>query len=198
MDGPPEASRTRSDEDRETADERRPADERDQTPDRDRRVEALEARLADAESRLDDLAAATQALRGYVGGVRAVNREVERRADAALAAVERLDGPKRERPVGGQRPQGEPAESGTSQSPDVGASAGESSHAEATSAEVAAAVATDDRPDCDPRIDRDDDPYPDRETRSDPDDTRHDRAPRTDPDPDAHPDGLAARLWDAL
>ncbi|MFB6219644.1 MAG: hypothetical protein ABEH77_10815 [Halobacteriaceae archaeon] len=49
------------------------------------RTEALAERVADLE-------AAVEALRGYVGEVRAVNREVERRADAAAAAVEREDG----------------------------------------------------------------------------------------------------------
>ena len=34
---------------------------------------------------------ATQALRGYVGSIRAVNEDVEQRADAALATVERLE-----------------------------------------------------------------------------------------------------------
>lgn len=52
------------------------------------RIETLDDRLTAVEDRLADLEAATQALRGYVGNVRAVNREVERRADAALAAVE--------------------------------------------------------------------------------------------------------------
>jgi|GEM_PF-3363073 chromosome segregation ATPase len=45
----------------------------------------LEARLTDLEARIEELEAATQALRGYAGSVRAVNREVERRADLALA-----------------------------------------------------------------------------------------------------------------
>ncbi|WP_135827952.1 DUF7310 family coiled-coil domain-containing protein [Halorussus halobius] len=56
-----------------------------------REVESLSARLDDIEDRLDDLDAATQALRGYVGNVRAVNDEVERRADAALAKAESLE-----------------------------------------------------------------------------------------------------------
>lgn len=47
--------------------------------------EAIESRLDDLESRVEELEAATQAIRGYVGSVRAVNREVERRADLALA-----------------------------------------------------------------------------------------------------------------
>lgn len=48
------------------------------------RIEAVEGRLADVEEQIADLEAATEALRGYVGNVRAVNGEVERRADAAL------------------------------------------------------------------------------------------------------------------
>ena len=55
------------------------------------RIESLESQVADAEDRIADLEAGTQALRGYVGNVRSVNQDVERRADAALAAVERLE-----------------------------------------------------------------------------------------------------------
>ncbi|MFC4358756.1 hypothetical protein ACFO0N_12465 [Halobium salinum] len=55
------------------------------------RLGEVETQLETVESRLDELDAATQAVRGYVGGVRAVNRDVERRADAALAAVDRLE-----------------------------------------------------------------------------------------------------------
>ena len=51
--------------------------------------EALESRVDDLESRVEELEAATQAVRGYVGSVRAVNREVERRADLALARASR-------------------------------------------------------------------------------------------------------------
>lgn len=58
---------------------------------RDRRLDELAARLDEAEARLDDIDAATQALRGYVGAVRSVNDDVERRADAALAKAERLE-----------------------------------------------------------------------------------------------------------
>ena len=47
--------------------------------------ELLESRLDDLEERVAELEAATQAVRGYAGAVRAVNREVERRADLALA-----------------------------------------------------------------------------------------------------------------
>jgi chromosome segregation ATPase len=55
------------------------------------RVEALEAQLADLRDQVGELDAATQALRGYVGNVRSVNRDVERRADAALSKVESLE-----------------------------------------------------------------------------------------------------------
>lgn len=54
-------------------------------------VDDLDARVSDLEERLADLEAAVQAVRGYAGNVRAVNRDVERRANAALAAVERLE-----------------------------------------------------------------------------------------------------------
>jgi len=62
------------------------------------RLETLETKCKEFEHQLAELDAATQALRGYVGSIRAVNSEVEQRADAALAAVEslenRLDEPK--------------------------------------------------------------------------------------------------------
>lgn len=54
-------------------------------------VSELAARVDDIESRLDDLEAGLQAVRGYTGNVRAVNREVERRASAALAKAEALE-----------------------------------------------------------------------------------------------------------
>lgn len=63
-----------------------------------RETAAREAALADvreAVAELDDrvarLEAATRALRGYAGGVRAVDESVERRADLALARIERLE-----------------------------------------------------------------------------------------------------------
>jgi chromosome segregation ATPase len=49
-------------------------------------------RIEELDERVRELEAAVQALRGYVGNLRAVNEEVERRADAALAAAERPDG----------------------------------------------------------------------------------------------------------
>ncbi|WP_134672524.1 DUF7310 family coiled-coil domain-containing protein [Halorussus marinus] len=64
-------------------------------------TDALADRLDEAENRLDELDAATQALRGYVGNARTVNETVERRADAALAKAEALERepPTVERPV---------------------------------------------------------------------------------------------------
>lgn len=47
--------------------------------------EALGDRLAALEARVTELEAAVQAVRGYAGAIRAVNQEVERRADLALA-----------------------------------------------------------------------------------------------------------------
>lgn len=53
--------------------------------------ESVEARLSTIEERLDELDAAVQSVRGFLGGVSAVNEQVEQRADTALAAVERLE-----------------------------------------------------------------------------------------------------------
>ncbi|WP_415380824.1 hypothetical protein [Halosimplex sp. TS25] len=98
----------------------------------------LEARVAALESRVDELEAGLQAVRGYAGNVRAVNREVERRASAALAKAEALEstvedggspveptvappgagGRARERPAApapnGERPAGSPGNAGDS------------------------------------------------------------------------------------
>ena len=52
------------------------------------RLDEVESNLDALSDRVAELEAASQALRGYVGNVRSVNRDVERRADAALAAVE--------------------------------------------------------------------------------------------------------------
>jgi len=51
----------------------------------------LERRVADLEATVEELEAAVQAVRGYAGNVRAVNRDVERRASAALAKAEALE-----------------------------------------------------------------------------------------------------------
>ena len=90
-------------------------------PDRDsveRRLAAVERALSEEEpieraDRLDDLVdrvaeleAAVQAVRGYVGEVRAINEDVERRADRALRkaqAIERHVGPDTARPGTGER-----------------------------------------------------------------------------------------------
>ena len=66
------------------------------------RVEALEAEVSELTDRVDELDAATQALRGYVGNVEAVNREVERQAEAALAAVESIEHHTEKIPAGAQ------------------------------------------------------------------------------------------------
>ena len=86
-----------------TGNDARPADIADgatATAERER----LESRLDDIEERVAELEAATQAVRGYAGAVRAVNREVERRADLALSratAAERgSDGGARDRGTG--------------------------------------------------------------------------------------------------
>jgi ABC-type transporter Mla subunit MlaD len=54
-------------------------------------LDALESRVTEIETRLDELEAGLEAVRGYAGNVRAVNREVERRASAALAKAETLE-----------------------------------------------------------------------------------------------------------
>jgi uncharacterized protein YoxC len=48
-------------------------------------------RLDDLEARVAELEAAVQALRGYVGSVRAVNEEIEQRTEVALRKVEALE-----------------------------------------------------------------------------------------------------------
>lgn len=55
------------------------------------RIETLETTVEEIDDRTAELEAATQALRGYVGNIRSVNEDVEQRADAAIAATERLE-----------------------------------------------------------------------------------------------------------
>lgn len=58
---------------------------------REERLDDAEARLDDLEERVAELEAATQAIRGYVGTVRSVNREVEETAEVAIATAERVE-----------------------------------------------------------------------------------------------------------
>ena len=53
-------------------------------------VAELERSVAELERSVADLSAELDAVRGLLGGVRAVNDSVERRADLALSLVERL------------------------------------------------------------------------------------------------------------
>jgi prefoldin subunit 5 len=55
------------------------------------RLEAVETQLDELEDSVAELEAATQALRGYVGNVRSVNRDVEQRADTALAKAREVE-----------------------------------------------------------------------------------------------------------
>ncbi len=55
------------------------------------RLDDLERRVETIERRLDEHDAGLQAVRGYAGAIRSVNETVERRANAALAAVDRLE-----------------------------------------------------------------------------------------------------------
>jgi len=57
----------------------------------DTRLDDLEATVEDLGDQVAELDAAVQALRGFAGGVRAVDEAVERRADAAVARVDRLE-----------------------------------------------------------------------------------------------------------
>ncbi|NIB98653.1 hypothetical protein [Halobacterium sp. R2-5] len=55
------------------------------------RLDSLEAELDDLGERVDALDATVQSLHGYVGELEAVNERVQRRADAAREAVDRLE-----------------------------------------------------------------------------------------------------------
>jgi hypothetical protein len=48
----------------------------------------VSTQVDDLDERVAELESATQAIRGYVGSIRAVNERVERRANRALAAVD--------------------------------------------------------------------------------------------------------------
>ena len=77
----------------------------------ERRLDALEAEMEALAERLDALDATVQSLHGYVGELEHVNDRVERRADAARAAVERLEG--RRTPPQASRDQCEPTSATT-------------------------------------------------------------------------------------
>jgi hypothetical protein len=55
------------------------------------RVDDLEATVEELDDRTAELDAAVQALRGFAGGVRAVDEAVERRANAAISRIDRLE-----------------------------------------------------------------------------------------------------------
>ncbi|MFB6309752.1 MAG: hypothetical protein ABEH64_01085 [Salinirussus sp.] len=55
------------------------------------RIDRLESRISNLEDRLDEVAAATQSLRGYASEVQAVNDTVAQRADEAISAVAALE-----------------------------------------------------------------------------------------------------------
>jgi len=55
------------------------------------RVDDLETTVEGIDDRVAELEATVQALRGFAGGVRAVDETIERRADAAIARVDRLE-----------------------------------------------------------------------------------------------------------
>lgn len=55
------------------------------------RLDTVEQTLEDLADRVSELEAASRALRGYAGGIQAVNEDVERRADLALAKVETIE-----------------------------------------------------------------------------------------------------------
>ena len=77
--------------DRELLNERIDTIERTLTGSADSTLEDLPERVTALETQVAELEATVQALRGYVGNIQHVNSEVERRADAALAAVESIE-----------------------------------------------------------------------------------------------------------
>ena len=83
-------------------------------------TQQLEARVASLEAEIADLEAGLQAVRGYVGSVERVNESVEQRANAAIAAVERLESaPKTPPPIATATP-GHTAGEGPDQQPEDG------------------------------------------------------------------------------
>lgn len=64
----------------------------------EQRLNTIETAVEDLTARVAELEAASSALRGYAAGVRAVNEDVERRADLALAKAETIERSLREDP----------------------------------------------------------------------------------------------------
>ncbi|MBS3759872.1 DUF7310 family coiled-coil domain-containing protein [Halodesulfurarchaeum sp.] len=79
----------------------------------------LRDRIETLESTVAELEAGLKAVRGYVGTVEHVNETVERRADAALAAVERLESaPKTPPPIATAKQQSAESASTATAEPD--------------------------------------------------------------------------------
>lgn len=146
----------------------------------ERRVSELESSVESLTERLDEMDAATQAMRGYLGGVRAVNEDVERRANAALAKAESLEAElidETASPVGSRSADALATEAASHVGRSDGGDGGDSQRAEGTS--TATGPAPESRAALDSRTSTD--------SRA-PTDSRDDSADR----------GLAARLRDAL
>jgi len=75
------------------------------------RLDELAATVETIDDRVAELEASVQALRGFVGGVDAVDEAVERRANAAIARVERLETELREERVEAGTHQSDPGRS---------------------------------------------------------------------------------------
>lgn len=100
-------------------------------------VSDLDDRVVTIESRVADLAARQQAVEAYVDQIDHVNDTIERRADAALAAVDRLESTCQGRTTTKNSPNRDPADASDPSRRATGASSAE------TSAHVMDAASTD-------------------------------------------------------